>query len=52
VGPIKDGSDAKVIGETVVWEDGGATEESDRLGLCPGNESSKAAVQQLEGEQF
>ena len=25
--------------ETVVWEDGddGATEESDRLGLCPGN---------------
>jgi len=38
VGPIIDGSDAKVMVETVVWEDGGATEESDRLGLCPGNE--------------
>jgi len=47
VGAIIDGSDAKVMGETVVWEDGGATEESDRLGLFPGNERTGISIPKL-----
>ena len=34
---IKGGGGANVMVATVVWEDGGTTEESVRLGLCPGN---------------
>jgi hypothetical protein len=33
----KKGGGANVMVATVVWEDGGATEESVRLGFCPGN---------------
>lgn len=35
---IKGGGGANVMVTTVVWEDGGATEERVRLGSCPGNE--------------
>lgn len=34
---IKEGGGANVMVATVVWEEGGATEESVRLGFCPGN---------------
>ena len=33
----KGGGGANVMVETVVWESGSATEESVRLGSCPGN---------------
>lgn len=34
---IKEGGGTNVMVATVVWEDGGATEESVRLGSIPGN---------------
>ena len=34
---IKGGGGANVMVATVVWEDGGAMEESVRLRSCPGN---------------
>jgi hypothetical protein len=47
VGSMLNGSDARVMGETVVGEDGGATEERDRLGLCPGNERTGISIPKL-----
>lgn len=47
VGSIIDGSDAKVMVATEVWEDGVATEESERLGLCPGNERTGIPIPKL-----